>query len=377
MRIHSIAAAVVLLSPFSYAASQQPPSSTLKLPTPEQVKAAAALPFRNPALPIDQRVNDLVSRLTLEEKVGQLIDRAPAIPRLDIPAYNWWNEGLHGIARSGFATMFPQAMGNAATWDAPLLNQIGEVRLNRGPRQIQRRSCGTETMIATTALPSGRPISIFFAIPAGDAARRRRRRSIPDRPARRRLRQRHSGRRPKDFRAIATPKHYAVHSGPESTRHKADIDPTEHDLWDTYLPAFRATITEGKADSLMCAYNAVDKEPACASKMLLQDILRHDWGFQGFVTSDCGAIDDFSSKNGHHYSTDHETGSAAGIEAGTDTNCGESYLALTDAVHHNVLSEAQLDVSVKRLFTARMQLGMFDPPSMCHSVHPFFAREFA
>jgi beta-glucosidase len=364
MRIHSIAAAVVLLSPFAYAASQEPPQSTLKPPTPEQVQSAAALPFRNSALPLDQRVNDLVSRLTLEEKVWQLIDRAPAIPRLDIPAYNWWNEGLHGIARSGFATMFPQAMGNAATWDAPLLNQIGEVvsiearakyndallhgnhdryygltiwspniNIFRDPRWGR----GQETYGEDPFLTGRLGVAFVKGIQGDD---------------------------PKYFRAIATPKHYAVHSGPESTRHRADIDPSEHDLWDTYLPAFRATITEGKADSLMCAYNAVDKVPACASKMLLHDILRHDWGFQGFVTSDCGAIDDFSSKNGHHYSTDHETGSAAGIVAGTDTNCGESYLALADAVHHNVLSEAQLDVSVKRLFTARMKLGMFDPPTI-------------
>ena len=167
---------------------------------------------------------------------------------------------------------------------------------------------------------------------------------------------------PNYFRAIATPKHYAVHSGPETTRHKVNIDPSEHDLWDTYLPAFRATITEGKADSIMCSYNAVDKVPACASKMLLGDILRGDWGFQGFVTSDCDAIDDFSQPNGHHYSTDQATGSAAGVLAGTDTDCGTAYRALTDAVHRNLLTEAQLDISVKRLFTARVRLGMFDPP---------------
>jgi beta-glucosidase len=167
---------------------------------------------------------------------------------------------------------------------------------------------------------------------------------------------------PNYFRAIATPKHYAVHSGPETTRHKVNIDPSEHDLWDTYLPAFRATITEGKADSIMCSYNAVDKVPACASKMLLGDILRGDWVFQGFVTSDCDAIDDFSQPNGHHYSTDQATGSAAGVLAGTDTDCGTAYRALTDAVHRNLLTEAQLDVSVKRLFTARVRLGMFDPP---------------
>jgi len=321
------------------------------------------MPFRNPDLPTDKRVDDLVSRLTLEEKVSQLIDRAVAIPRLDIPAYNWWNEGLHGIARSGYATLFPQAIGNAATWDAPLLEQIGAVvstearakyndailhgnhdryygltiwspniNIFRDPRWGR----GQETYGEDPFLTSNLGVAFVKGIQGDD---------------------------PKYFRAIATPKHYAVHSGPESTRHKVDVDPSEHDLWDTYLPAFRAAITEGKADSIMCAYNRVDKVPACASQMLLGNILRSDWGFKGFVTSDCGAIDDFSQPNGHHFSPDNASGSAAGVLAGTDTDCGTEYLALTDAVHRNLISEAQIDVSLKRLFTARMQLGMFDPPA--------------
>jgi beta-glucosidase len=165
---------------------------------------------------------------------------------------------------------------------------------------------------------------------------------------------------PNYYRAIATPKHYAVHSGPESTRHKVDVDPSEHDLWDTYLPAFRATITEGKADSIMCAYNSIDHAPACANKMLLQQILRTDWGFQGFVTSDCDAVADVSS--GHHYAPTREAGSAESLEAGTDTDCGTAYLTLKDAVSDHTLPESELDVAVKRLFTARMKLGMFDPP---------------
>ena len=307
-------------------------------------------------------MDDLVSRMTLEEKVSQLIDRAAPIPRLDVPAYNWWNEGLHGIARSGYATLFPQAIGNAATWDVPLLQRIGtavstearakyndailhgnhdrfygltiwspNINIFRDPRWGR----GQETYGEDPFLTSQLGVAFVKGIQGDD---------------------------PNYFRAIATPKHYAVHSGPESTRHRVDIDPSEHDLWDTYLPAFRATIVEGKADSIMCSYNAVDKVPACASKMLLGDILRGDWNFQGFVTSDCDAIDDFSQPNGHHFSKDHATGSAAGILAGTDTDCGTAYRALTDAVRQNIITEAQLDVSVKRLFTARMRLGMFDPP---------------
>jgi beta-glucosidase len=362
MRIHPVAIFIAFLSPFLIAGAQTPVQTPVPPPTDEQIKAAAAMPFRNPALPIEKRVDDLVSRVTLEEKVSQLIDRAAPIPRLDVPAYNWWNEGLHGIARSGYATLFPQAIGNAATWDVPLLHSIGTVvstearaKYNDAIRhgnhdrfygltiwspninifRDPRWGRGQETYGEDPFLTSRLGVAFVKGIQGDD---------------------------PNYFRAIATPKHYAVHSGPETTRHKVDIDPSEHDLWDTYLPAFRATITEGKADSIMCSYNAVDKVPACASKMLLGDILRGDWGFQGFVTSDCDAIDDFSQPNGHHYSTDHATGSAAGILAGTDTDCGTAYRALTDAVHQNLLTEAQLDVSVKRLFTARMRLGMFDPP---------------
>jgi beta-glucosidase len=331
-------------------------------PTEEQITAAATMPFRNPNLLIGQRVDDLVGRLTLEEKVSQLIDRAAAIPRLDIPAYNWWNEGLHGIARSGYATLFPQAIGNAATWDAPLLESVGTVVSTEARAKFNdaiahgnhdrffgltiwspninifrdpRWGRGQETYGEDPILTSRLGVAFVKGL---------------------------QGDNPKYFRAIATPKHYAVHSGPETTRHMVDVDPSEHDLWDTYLPAFRATIIEGKADSIMCAYNRIDRAPACASKMLLGDILRGDWGFKGFVTSDCDAIDDFSQPNGHHYSTDHETGSVAGILAGTDTDCGRAYLALTDAVHHNLITESQLDVSLKRLFTARLQLGLLDPP---------------
>jgi len=361
MRLLPAALTFALLLPLAAsgqtAAKTQPPA-----PTADQIKAAAAMPFRNPSLPIEKRVDDLVSRLTLEEKVSQLIDRAAPIPRLDIPAYNWWNEGLHGIARSGFATMFPQAIGNAATWDAPLVHSIGEVvsiearakyndaiehnnhdryfgltiwspniNIFRDPRWGRGQETYGEDPFLT-----GRLGTAFVEGIQGDD--------------------------PHYFRAIATPKHYAVHSGPESTRHHADVDPSAHDLWDTYLPAFRATITEGHADSIMCSYNAVDRIPACASQMLLGEILRGDWHFHGFVTSDCGAIDDFSASYGHHYSPNETAASAAGILAGTDTDCGTEYLKLADAVHKGLVTEAQIDVSLKRLFTARMKLGMFDPP---------------
>ena len=360
MRLRRTVLIFTLLVPFSLRA-QAPPQRPAPAPTEQQIKAAAAMPFRDASLPVDKRVEDLVGRLTLEEKVSQLIDRAAPIPRLDIPAYNWWNEGLHGIARSGFATMFPQAIGNAATWDAPLVHSIGEVvstearakyndaiahgnhdryfgltiwspniNIFRDPRWGRGQETYGEDPFLTARLGTA-----FVEGVQGDDQHY--------------------------FRAIATPKHYAVHSGPESTRHHADVDPSPHDLWDTYLPAFRATITEGHAGSIMCAYNAVDKIPACASKMLLGDILRGDWHFQGFVTSDCDAIDDIAASYGHRYATDNAAASADGIIAGTDTDCGSAYLALADSVHKGLVTQAQLDVAVKRLFTARMKLGMFDP----------------
>jgi len=338
-------------------------SAAALLLSPITLPAQEAKPWLDTSQSIEKRVGELVSQMTVEEKVSQTIDRAPAIPRLGVPAYNWWNEGLHGIARSGYATVFPQAIGNAATWDAPLVNEIGtaistearakyndairhdnhdryygltiwspNINIFRDPRWGR----GQETYGEDPFLTSHLGVAFVKGL-QGDNS--------------------------KYFKTIATPKHYAVHSGPETTRHKVNIDPSDHDLWDTYLPAFRATITEGKADSIMCAYNAVDGKPACASDFLLKDILRRDWNFQGFVTSDCDAIDDFSQKDGHHYSTDHASGSAAGILAGTDTDCGTAYNALVDSVKKGLLTEETLDVSVKRLFTARFKLGMFDPPA--------------
>jgi len=330
------------------------------------------LPYLDPLLPDQQRVDDLVSRMTLDEKVAQLINTTPAIPHLNIPAYDYWSEGLHGIARSGYATMFPQAIGMAATWDAPLINQVSTVistearaKYNEAVRhdvhsiyygltiwspninifRDPRWGRGQETYGEDPFLTSRLGVAFVKGLQGDDLTY---------------------------FRTIATPKHYAVHSGPESTRHSVNIDPTAHDLWDTYLPAFRATITEGKAYSIMCAYNAIDNYPACANKMLLQTILRGDWNFQGFVTSDCGAVDDFFEAKAHHTSPDKDSAAVAGIEAGTDTNCGRTYLALTDAVKKGFIKESQLDVSLKRLFLARYKLGLFDPPEkMLYSKVPF------
>jgi beta-glucosidase len=323
---------------------------------------AAALPYQNASLPIDQRVDDLIARMTLDEKVSQLVNDAPAIPHLNVPAYNWWSEGLHGMAFSGYATLFPQAIGMAATWDAPLVFRESTVisiearsKYNQAMRdnihsifygltiwspninifRDPRWGRGQETYGEDPALTAQLGVAFVHGLQGDD---------------------------PRYFRAIATPKHFAVHSGPESARHSFDAEPTAHDLWDTYLPAFRATIVDAGAGSTMCAYNTLHDEPACASQLLLKDMLRGTWGFKGYVTSDCGAIDNFYQEHGHNFSADAEHAAVAAIRAGTDINCGETYLTLVTAVKKGLIAESELNVSLHRLFRARFQLGLFDPP---------------
>lgn len=330
------------------------------------------LPYQDASLPISERVEDLVSRLTLDEKAAQLINTAPAIPRLKVPAYDWWNEGLHGNARSGYATMFPQAIGMAATWDEPLIGRISTT-ISTEARAKYNEAIRHDLHSIYYGLTIWSPNINIFRDPRWGRGQE----TYGEDPY---LTSRLGvafvkglqGDNPDYFRAIATPKHFAVHSGPESARHRFNVDPSPHDLTDTYLPAFRATITEGKADSIMCAYNAVDKQPACANKELLGEILRKDWGFQGFVTSDCGAVDDFFWTSAHRFSADAEQASVAALRAGTDTNCGRTYLTLADAVHAGLIQESELDVSLKRLFTARMRLGLFDPQArVAYAALPF------
>jgi beta-glucosidase len=331
--------------------------------TPAFAQHEASFPFQNPALPMALRVDDLIGRMTLKEKASQMRHQAPAIPRLDIHAYDWWSEGLHGIARSGYATVFPQAIGMAATWDPALVHRVSSliaeearaknaealrhdihsiyfgltiwspnINIFRDPRWGR----GQETYGEDPFLASRLGVAFVKGLQGDD---------------------------PKYYETIATPKHFAVHSGPESQRHRFNVTPSPFDLEDTYLPAFRATITEGKADSIMCAYNAIDGFPACASPLLLEQKLRGAWKFQGFVTSDCGAISDFYSNIGHHFTPDAAHASAKAVLAGTDTSCGDEYDALPQAVQEGLLPESALDTALRRLFTARMQLGLFDPAS--------------
>ncbi|PYU42521.1 MAG: beta-glucosidase [Acidobacteria bacterium] len=286
-------------------------------------------------------------------------DVAPAIPRLGIPAYNWWNEGLHGVARSGNATVFPQAIGLAATWDTDLIHRVADVistearakyndaiqhgntgryygltfwspniNIFRDPRWGR----GQETYGEDPYLTSRIGVAFVTGLQGDD---------------------------PSYLKTVSTSKHYAVHSGPEVLRHRFNVPVSPHDLADTYTPAFRATILEGRADSVMCAYNSVRGEPACANHFLF-DTLRNKWGFRGYVVSDCWAISDLHQ--GHGFVLTLEQAAALAVKAGTDLSCGPEFAALPFAVRNRLLANEDIDRAVKRLFEARFRLGMFDPP---------------
>src|SRR5215831_16311032 len=321
---------------------------------------AQSLPYQNQSLPFDTRVDDLVSRMTLEEKVNQMKDVAPAIDRLGVPAYNWWNEALHGVARSGLATVFPQAIGMAATWDDDLVLAIAtaisdEARakhhayLRQGSHQRYqgltfwspninifrdpRWGRGQETYGEDPFLTGELAVQFIRGLQGDD---------------------------PKYFKTIATVKHYAVHSGPEPLRHAFDAVVSERDLRETYLSHFEMGIREGGAYSLMCAYNRIDGKAACGSDMLITNILRDEWKFPGYIVSDCGAIDDIYLR--HKVAPTAAAAAALAVKTGTDLDCGRVYPNLVDAVKQGLITEAQIDVSLKRLFLARFKLGMFDSP---------------
>jgi beta-glucosidase len=330
----------------------------------------STLAQQNPIEDAQKRAAELVGRMTLEEKVSQMQNHAAAIPRLNIPEYDWWNEGLHGIARSGYATVFPQAIGLAATWDTALLHDTATV-ISTEARAKNAEALRNDNHSIYYGLDIWSPNINIFRDPRWGRGQE----TYGEDPF---LTSRMGvafvtglqGDDPRFYRVISTPKHFAVHSGPESTRHTVDVTPSPHDLEDTYLPAFRATLVEGKAGSTMCAYNSLDGQPACANTMLLRDTLRGAWKFNGYVTSDCWAITDIAV--GHKFSPDMEHAAVAAVRAGTDTSCGPEFAKLTDAVKHGLIQESEIDQSVTRLFTARFRLGLFDPPaSIPYAQTPF------
>lgn len=327
--------------------------------------------YLDPSKPISERVDDLVSRMTLQEKASQLVNQSRAIPRLNVPEYDWRNEALHGIAGVRVATVFPEPIGLAATFDAPLIHELaaaigteGRAKYNKAVREGRRDILegldfwapniniardprwgrGQETYGEDPFL-TGRMAVAFVTGLQGDDSRY--------------------------LRAIATPKHFAVHSGPEPTRHTRNVLVSDHDMHDTYLPAFRDAVVEGKAGSIMCAYNRVNDEPACANSFLLQAQLRDAWKFEGYVVGDCDSVEEIFAE--HHYVKTISEAVALSLKRGTDNECIDSYaevpdnsdyLRYLDAVTQGLLTEKDFDVSVKRLFTARFRLGLFDPPEM-------------
>jgi beta-glucosidase len=338
---------------------------------PSSAQNSAQPLYLDPSQPVDARVDDLIHRMTLEQKASQLVNQARAIPDLQVPAYDWWSEALHGVANAGTATVFPEPIGLAATFDDPLIHEMAvvigtearakhEQAVKAGRRDIMegldfwspninifrdpRWGRGQETYGEDPFLTGRMGVAFVTGLQGDD---------------------------PKYFRVISTPKHYAVHSGPEPSRHSIDVHVSKHDMEDTYLPAFRAAVTEGKAESVMCAYNRVNGQPACANDFLLLDTLRGGWKFNGYVVSDCDAVVDIY--NGHHYTSSLAEAAAAALKHGMDNECADfftlahdnhDYRPYLDAVHEGLLTEADIDRALKRLFTARMRLGMFDPPSM-------------
>lgn len=317
-------------------------------------------PYLNPGLSVEERVNDLVSRMTLEEKIGQMMNQAPAIERLGIPEYNWWSEGLHGIARAGLATVFPQAIGLGATWDEDMLYKVSTaisdetrakhhefVRKNKrflyqgltlwSPNinifRDPRWGRGQETYGEDPYLTGRMGVQFIKGLQGDDSVY---------------------------FKTIATVKHFAVHSGPEPERHVFDAQIGMKDFYETYLPQFEMGIREGKAYSVMCAYNRLNGEACCGSNGLLNQILRHDWRFNGFIVSDCEAITDIYAN--HKIVATPEEAAALAVKSGTDLECGKVFASLKLAVEKKLITEQEIDVAVKRLFIARFKLGMFDPP---------------
>jgi beta-glucosidase len=319
-------------------------------------------PYLDPKLSAADRAHDLVGRMTLDEKAAQLEDWATSIPRLGIPDYQTWNEALHGVARAGYATVFPQAIGMAATWDTSMVHRMGEVisteargKFNQAQREGNHRifygltfwspninifrdprwGRGQETYGEDPFLTGKMGVAFITGMQGDD---------------------------PAHPRVVATSKHFAVHSGPEPLRHGFNVDPSARDLEETYLPAFRTTVIDGHVDSVMCAYNSIDGWPACTNKMLLKEHLRDAWGFKGFVVSDCGAIVDINQ--GHKKTPDITHSAALALQAGTDLSCSiwtPGFNQLADAVHKGLVTEDLVTQAAERLYTARFELGMFDP----------------
>lgn len=325
---------------------------------------AQVLPFRNPDLSMDMRVKDLISRLTLEEKVSLMKHQSPAIPRLGIPAYNWWNEALHGVARtSEKVTVFPQAIGMAATFDTEGLRRMGDITSSEGRALFNEDLKDGRTGKIYRGITYWTPNINIFRDPRWGRGQE----TYGEDPyltaqMGAAIVQGLEGRDPNYLKAVACAKHYAVHSGPESNRHSFSTRPSFFDLWDTYLPAFRHLVTKANVHGIMCAYNRFNGEPCCGNNPLLNNILRTQWGFDGYITSDCWAINDFVASHKTH--TDNVAAVSTALLAGTDLECGDLYHLLQKGVEQGLISERDINVSLKRLLTILFKIGLFDPQEL-------------
>ena len=317
-------------------------------------------PFNDPKHPVDQRIEDLLGRLTLEEKVGMMMNGSAGVERLGIPDYNWWNEALHGVARAGIATVFPQAIGMAATFDPEehlrtftVISDEARAKYNQAIREGQHKQYyglsfwtpninifrdprwgrGQETYGEDPYLTSVMGKAAVFGLQGDDDTY---------------------------FKSHACAKHFAVHSGPESLRHSFDVTVSSRDLWETYLPAFEALVTEANVQEVMGAYNRYAGNPCCSSDLLLMDILRKRWNFQGMVVSDCGAITDFFAKGAHQTHKDAASASADAARTGTDVECGSNYSTLIEAVRNGYITEDEIDVNMRRIIKGWIDLGILD-----------------
>ncbi len=327
---------------------------------------AQLLPYQNPALSSAERADDLCSRLTLEEKVKLMMNSSPAIERLGIPAFDWWSEALHGVGRNGLATVFPSCIGMAASFDDDLIEEVftavsDEARakntLARKQGNVGKYKClsfWTPNINVFRDPRWGRGQETYGEDPY-----------MNGRMGLRVVRGLQGDGSDKYWKLHACAKHYAVHSGPEKTRHQFDINTLPaRELWETYLPAFKMLVQDGKVQQVMCAYQRFEGSPCCGSDRLLNSILRYKWGFDGLVVSDCGAIGDFYREGRHEVSKDAEAASALGVLSGTDVECGSVYKKLPGAVARGDIRESDIDVSVKRLLKGRFELGDFDPDSL-------------
>jgi len=318
-------------------------------------------PFLDPSLTPSERAADVVSRLTLEEKVEQMLNKAPAIERLGIPPYDWWNECLHGVARTEYiVTVYPQAIAMAAGWDKNAMLTMGDYTAVEG-RAVYNTSSAKGDYSIYHALTYWTPNINIFRDPRWGRGQE----TYGEDPFLTANLGNHfvrglQGDNPEYLKAAACAKHFAVHSGPESNRHTFDVTVTSYDLWDTYLPAFQNLVQDADVAGVMCAYNAYEGQPCCGSDKLMLDILRNDWGFTGYVTSDCGAIDNFYKTHKTHPNA--PAAAADAVVHGTDVDCGrQAYRGLVEAVKEGLLTEEQVDVSLRRLFEIRFRLGLFDP----------------